>query len=53
MSYEKPLYEINGIRLELQFFKYDEKQILNAKFDFEAKSIFYHVLDSEIFEHCF
>ncbi len=47
LGYEKPKFEFNGHSFELPYFQYDNEQVLNAKLDFEAKTIFYHVLDGE------
>ncbi len=47
LGYEKPKFELNGLSFDLPLFQYDEKQSLEAKLDFEAKMIFYHILDHD------
>ncbi len=43
LGYEKLNFRFNGLSFDLP----SEKQILEAKLDFEAKNIFYHILDND------
>ncbi len=43
LGYEKPNFRFDGLSFDLP----NEKKILEAKLDFEAKKIFYHILDND------